>query len=83
MLEDHENLYHEMSRSLDSLMRNIKIKQYEDPEPEMFWEMSQIPTRKGRQCYRPDCSNAHENRMAPGERKEKLRDLLLFREMPA
>lgn len=38
-----------------------------------FWEMSQIPTKEGRECDGPNCSNVHRTRLAPepGERRGK------------
>jgi len=42
-------------------------------DPSEFWQLSQIPNKKGRQCDGPNCENVHGERLEPkeGERKGK------------
>ena len=42
-------------------------------DPSQFWQLNQIPNKKGRQCDGPNCENVHGERLEPkeGERKGK------------
>ena len=46
-------------------------------DPDSYWEMSDIPTEKGRECDGPGCNNVHGDRAEPREGEAKGKKIRL------
>lgn len=70
MVERYQNELHKVSLGQDLKFRQMKGERRSEKE---VWEMDQIPTKEGRVCDGPGCTNVHGTRLAPrtGERRGK------------
>ena len=80
---EHSGTWQALSDAFGEMFQNLSddgfsfVNQTKPDDPSQFWELNQIPNKKGRKCDGRTCENVHGERLEPEEGKKKGKKISL------